>query len=350
MTTSSPWRTKMADAISEEISTWTKNMTTVCVGVDRDRRFASPDAPWIRGLAWLNLALSGGTLISRVAPYAFVGTLASHLVAERMRQRYQGDVKLSNSELTQRYRGVLSEFISEIDEVGRSFFIGETGRLAEGMIHLIASLADTKSARSLLAGSVDTRGKYSEHKLEDHLRKIIARSGVLPTDARELESRFVEAGFAAYYDQIQAIVMRSNLVPESVRKRGVVYQPYNGQPLAFPGTAEEICVGEDRLETWVGTSCLRPIRAIQAKERNDYLTLLAGMWRFDIHIESTTQEGHHFLWGRQSIPVKHVRVSPRGEERSLAVTRYPTTYEVNAQLEKAFHQYAATVRPAAAAA
>src|SRR5690625_2072245 len=202
------WYEFAGRAISRELQTWQKNMSTVCRQVNSQSRFSSTEAPWIRQLAWLNYSLSGAMLTPKLALPAYMSMTVANLIAEDMQQRYKDDAKLTNAFLSQNYKGVLNNYISLIDNIERSFFTHPaTQKTALSIQRKLRDIALSSAASWMREDSVDTEtGEFNKEKAINHLRGVISGAGVLPTDLNTLEREFVEQRFAAIYEAIYAIV------------------------------------------------------------------------------------------------------------------------------------------------
>lgn len=340
----SVWYGLAGRAIRNELLAWKGNLKTVCREVNAQSRFTSTEAPWIRQLAWLSYALNGAGLHPKLALPAHLAGAVSDLIAEEMQQRYKTGAKLTNEFLKQNYKGVLNDYINLIDDIERSFFTHPlTSETALSIQRKLRDIALSPAAAWIREDSVDTKdGKFNEQKATEHLRKIVYFSGVLPTEPDVLKKDFVERGFAAIYDNIYAVVMRSNLVPKEQRLPGAVYQRYQGEPpIGRSGQLEEICIKSGLHVAIEGVRhCDLSFKAVQIASRDDALIILNELWQMDVELEpAKALVKVHVPYGWRLIDIKHVHLRQRKSPRVLRAQTTASVPEIHLALDSGFREY-----------
>jgi len=336
------WYEAAGNALRDEIQVWRQNMKHACKEINDRSRYQAPEAPWVRQFAWLNLALSGVTLVSRFAAPAYAAMLATNLAADLMQRRFKDDARVFGSFLENNYKGVLDYYFQVIDDVERQFFHDpRTAPLAAAIQQVIAELMESEMAGWIRKDSLaPNSSNIDSERASGRLRDIINLSGVLPNETGYLRDTIIEGGFAAVYDNIMEIVRRSNLVPVRFREAGAVLVQYGGSAVpGLSGKTEEICVKKDYhyfVNKVIG--CDLNFKAVRAEGKSDFLVILNDVWQFDVAIE----DGYDRIpVGVGSVPirVKHIIVRRRRQAPTFPVSGYAMTYEIRAALEKGFAKY-----------
>lgn len=244
------------------------------------------------------------------------------------------------------------EYSRQIDALERNFFIHpDSGQIARMMKWQLLEFVFEYQGGKWLQKQVfkestadpNNANNVDSDRARDHIRNIIAESGILPTSVITLRDQYIEPNPSAIYDKIKTVVLRSNLVPSGQRVPGITYAPYTGNsPFPISGTREEVCVSRgmymNKTATW---RCDQAMEVIRIRERRDFIGILENVWQFDIQLEESAALGPSAIWGLKRVPVKHVRLRRRSQAEGMVASpnRLPTTHETNRALTRGFVNY-----------